>query len=59
MVKNREQLKRELKQEYFAELSALQESRERLLKDKEGELENIDNQIEALKLKMEVLSKLQ
>ena len=59
MVKTREQLKSDLKGEYFSELSRLQTNRERLLKEKQGELEKLDNEIEMLKLKMEVLEKLQ
>lgn len=59
MAKDREQLKRELKSELMNSLSSAQNRRESLLKEKAGELERLDNEIEMLKLKLDVIEKLQ
>ena len=58
MPKDREQLKKEIKQNWLNELQRLNERREQLLKEKNDGLEKLDDQIMEVKLRMEALEKL-
>ena len=58
MPKDREQLKKEIKQNLLNELQRLNERREQLLKEKNDGLEKLDDQIMDVKLRMEALEKL-